>query len=322
MSSSEYNESSEDTDSSDDEEDEDFVLIEPSQKPVYENQDHTHSLSQSYHRIDTDRYRTTSKQQLVTQSFVDNVLRELLFLFRSNEYQRYDYDIRRLNYAPIVILFDRFGKQSTVPRHIIQEYIEIFRAAKMMIDKVEEAKISHSPRVTWDVNWNFIEWSKQVNLLKKEIQEFFSHLDKVADDEFTVIEYNPEYYISSSKTKVFRPSKREQQRLSFQKMYYQPISIHAIDINWLYDLFLIFDKYIDLIPPVSVFHLFQQISKLFHEVTQRDQQRLIVICEDVLGGKSIESISTNLEKWMNTNRDVVPKSVLALFYSRSNSNTR
>jgi hypothetical protein len=242
-------------------------------------------------------------------AFIENVLQHTVYLFSGTTDRR---DVRELTYAPVYVLFGRLGYQLTIPREVIQEYIDLFRTLKMMIQKVEKEKLI--------IGWDYPEWSKDMTRLRMEIEAFFEFLYQKPRpsvlDGYTVIEYNPNYYLNRP-DRVLRPSERECHReIKAQMNQPRSISIHAIDIIWILDFFRIIYRYLNPRPPTSVIEILYQIQRSFDDIQFGDQQSLIAICEDVLGGLSLEHISVNLEKWIHLNRDIVPSSIQDLLYPR------
>ena len=73
---------------------------------------------------------------------------------------------------------------------------------------------------------------------------------------------------------------------------------------WLYRLFNIFNIYIN-ITPIPVSKIFMLLAQNWSSVSYYDQQFLIYIAEDILGGNNIPYITYNLLNWIDNNKYVV-----------------
>jgi hypothetical protein len=243
------------------------------------------------------------------ESEVQRTLLHCIYLFSSTDRCDPQDDLRTLSIAPVKLLFTKIGYFSTVSRMMMQEFIDLFKTLKMIVEKVNEAKQNGK----WSLWWNYSKWSQDVVSISNEVRSFFQYLDtipknKMADDS-SLLHYSPNIRIKPIGLRL-RPSVREKTREYIWKKYFRPISMQALNIQWFLDLFLLFDRYLDLRGPVDIRILLEGIKLLFDELTPWDQQDLIIICEDVLGGRSISHISANLLHWVRLNKDIIPQSIL------------
>lgn len=258
-------------------------------------------------------YKNSNTIQESIQLYIEDNLNNIIYIFSSPKSTQ-QYDVRRLIYAPISILYYYAGENNSCTRQIVQEFIDLFKTVKMIIYQLDDAKIIINSTIIWNTEWEYIKWSSNILVLKEEILDLYRRVDYTQKfnelDGYTVIEYNPEYNISSSLIhKRIKPSIKEMTKKI------NKISIHAIDINWYHNLRSIFYKYlyIDKSISISLLELFYKLKSIYNEISIEDQQILITICEDVLGGISLENISNNLEKWIKINYDIIPSSISLLY---------
>ena len=220
-------------------------------------------------------------------------------------------DLREMSVAPIRFLYSKIGYFSTVSRSMMQEFIDMFKTLKMIVLKIEEAKVDGR----WSLFWNYAKWSQDIYSISNEIRSFVQYLENqpknsTAEDH-TLLHYSPNIRVKPVGIRL-RPSSREQTREALWKRYHRPISFQSIQIQWFLDLFYLFDKYLEWTGRVDPRTLLEGTRLLFSELTCRDQQNLITICEDTLGGLSLNHISTNLVHWIQLNKDIIPSSILHL----------
>ena len=262
-------------------------------------------MSEQSYRLMSASEEFQSQQQI--ESEVHRTLGHCIYLFSVNGQE----DLRSLSVAPLQLIYSKVGYFSTVSRSMVQEFIDMFKTLKMIVLKVDEAKIDGR----WSLFWNYSKWSQDVYSISNEIRSFFHYLDEqpknsVAEDQ-SLLHYSPSIRVKPIQVRL-RPSLREVTREALWKRYHRPISFQAVNIQWFLDLFYIFDTYLEWTGQIELSTLIYRIQMMFSELRCTEQQNLIVICEDVLGGNALRHISTNLTHWVHLNKDIIPPSILCL----------
>jgi hypothetical protein len=267
--------------------------------------DDSDSESEDSYQLMTLSEEFQSQQQIEAE--VQRTLSHCIYLFSVKGKE----DLRTISFAPIKLIYEKVGFFSTVSRTMMQEFIDMFKTLKMIVLKVDEAKVNGR----WSLFWNYSKWSQDVYSISNEIHSFFHYLEEqpknsIAEDH-SLLNYSPGIRIKSVGLRL-RPSLREKTREELWKRYHRPISFQAVNIQWFLDLFYLFDTYLEWFGQVDLVTLLHRIQMIFSELTCTEQQNLIVICEDVLGGIALSHISTNLTNWIYLNKDIIPPSILCL----------
>ncbi len=267
------------------------------------------SFSSNAYQLLTASEEFQSQQQIEAE--VQRTLVHCVYLFSVSGRFDQTEDLRNFSVAPIRFLYSKIGYFSTVSKSMMQEFIDMFKTLKMIVLKVEEAKLDGR----WSLFWNYTKWSQDIYSISKEIRSFIQYLEdlpknSVAEDH-TLLHYSPNIRVKPIGVRL-RPSSREKTREALWKRYHRPISFQTIQIQWFLDLFYLFDKYLEWTGRIDPRTLLEGTRLLFGELTCSDQQNLITICEDTLGGLSLDHISTNLVHWIQLNKDIIPSSILRL----------
>ena len=280
-------------------------LISLREDSIFSELEEDPSMTESSYQMMSASEEFQSQQQIEAE--VERTLVHCIYLFSTTGQE----DLRTLSVAPVKLIYSKIGYFSTVSRSMVQEFIDMFKTLKMIVMKVEEAKIDGR----WSLFWNYSKWSHDIYSISNEIRSFFRYLDdqpkNSVSEDHSLLHYSPNIRVKPIQLRL-RPSIREKTREALWKRYHRPISFNAINIQWFLDLFYIFDTYLEWTGQVDLNTLLYRIRMLFSELRCTEQQNLIVIFEDVLGGISLSHVSTNLTHWVHLNKDIIPPSILSL----------
>lgn len=160
--------------------------------------------------------------------------------------------------------------------------------------------------------FKLLSWQNEVLQLRNKIirQIYLKDISKSNDIHYSPKTINPQMIdldhideMNITTNKKLKPSKKQQQK----ELTSGEVDVQAKykEDNWILELIEVFDSYVG-IRPIPINKFFQLLFAEWDRIPFYTQQFLICIAEDILGGYSINNIELNLQKWIQTNHDLIP----------------
>ena len=197
--------------------------------------------------------------------------------------------------------------------YYIRQLYDMCNELKQYIQYEEELKKIKPDNHVQSV-FKLLSWQNEVLQLRNKIirQIYLKELNN-NDIHYSPKSMNPqmvdfnhieEMTITNPTHKKLKPSKIQQQKEESGKDITLRYTVYKED-KWILKLIEVFDSYVG-IRPIPINNFFKLLLAEWERFPFYTQQFLICIAEDILGGYSINNIELNLQKWIQTNHDIIP----------------